>query len=156
MCKNWKRTSFIPKRLKSSQNFENTCLLIYGCHGNGEDVIILIMISNDLQSESRKSHQSWRKTDKNCRSGEQIYGRMCPLGLYRVNVYANQFSITHSDSQRLTCGPILTKLPIKVRSTLTHGCPARSLYTCPAILTYTWCARIWRGETNKRRRLNKI
>ena len=39
-----------------------------------------------------KSHQIWRKTDKNSWSGEQIYGGgggggiLCPLlGLYRVN-----------------------------------------------------------------------
>ena len=44
--------------------------MFYGCHGNGDNVILSIMISND----SRKSHQIWRKTDKNSTSGEQIYG----------------------------------------------------------------------------------
>ena len=57
-------------------------------NGNGDDVTISIMISTDLQQDSRKSHQIWRKTDKNSRSGEQIYGRGAqhPLGLYRVNL----------------------------------------------------------------------
>ena len=41
-----------------------TCLLFYGCHGNGGDVIISIMILNDLQQDSGKSHQIWRKTDQ--------------------------------------------------------------------------------------------
>ena len=37
--------------------------------------MILDMISNYLQYDSRKIHQILRKTDKISRSGEQIYGR---------------------------------------------------------------------------------
>ena len=36
--------------------------------------MISLMISNDLQQDSRKGHQILRKTDKNSRSGEQISG----------------------------------------------------------------------------------
>ena len=61
------------KDWKVAKNWK-TCLLFYGCHGNRDDVIMLIMTSNDLQYDSRKSHQIWSKTDKNSRGGEQIYG----------------------------------------------------------------------------------
>ena len=41
---------FIPKRLKSSQNLKGKNMpFVLCCHGNGDEVIILIMISNNLQ-----------------------------------------------------------------------------------------------------------
>ena len=45
-CISWK---FYTKMVSKVAKIWKTCLLFYGCHGNGDDVIILIMISNDLQ-----------------------------------------------------------------------------------------------------------
>ena len=64
------------KRLKNSQTLKKkTCLLFYGCYGNGDDIILLNTKSNNLQYDSTKSAQILRKTDKNSRRDEQTYGK---------------------------------------------------------------------------------